>query len=509
MEHKDFTTYYPSVAAILLVLFFLSSRFLDVERFPNEPPYITSSIPYFGHAIGLFLNKIPYYNKVNAKYNYPAFTLAMPAGKVYVVSSPDVAREVQRHSKTLSFPWIEAIFGVSVAGLSKEGAALVFNNVQGEGGEHGIFFDGLKLMINILKPGVALDEMNKTMLESVSDTMSEFDEGPISEDIDLWAWIKHMMILAATDAIYGPGNPFKDPQLEKDMWHISDNVSSLLIGILPMVFARKSHLVHRRVTQAFENFYRHGKEETSSTMTQGRYNDTKGTMSLNDIARLDVAQGITVFSNTVPSGFWTLYHVLSKPDVLSLVRSEAMKHLHTEEFNGKIQRMLDVKGIRSSTILESVLKESLRHQALEMGTRMVVEDVVIGGANPFLLKKDCFVMLPNQPMHFNEKAWGPNVREFDPLRFTKSGGSHQGVAFRGFGGGANLCGGRFFASTEILFIVSMCALRYDMKPVGGIWNNPSPDHNVMSSVVTPPLKKTIVRMKSRKGIEDGNWGFRL
>lgn len=39
-------------------------RSLRTERLESEPPYIPPNFPYFSHAIGLFLNKIPYYDQI-------------------------------------------------------------------------------------------------------------------------------------------------------------------------------------------------------------------------------------------------------------------------------------------------------------------------------------------------------------------------------------------------------------------------------------------------------------
>ena len=142
----------------------------------------------------------------------------MPAGKVYAVVSPDLVREVQRHPKSLSFPWVEAIFGTRLAGLSDKGSKLLLSNVQGENGEHGMFVDGLKSLIKILKPGPALDELNATMLKSVSNTLNGVHEKEHDVEMDLWAWVKHLMILATTDATYGPQNPYQNPVLEQAIW---------------------------------------------------------------------------------------------------------------------------------------------------------------------------------------------------------------------------------------------------------------------------------------------------
>ena len=47
-----------------LVLFYFLCRKLQVPRYRNEPPYIPSPVPVFGHVIGLFLHKMAYYRTV-------------------------------------------------------------------------------------------------------------------------------------------------------------------------------------------------------------------------------------------------------------------------------------------------------------------------------------------------------------------------------------------------------------------------------------------------------------
>lgn len=64
--------------------------------------------------------------------------------------------------------------------------------------------------------------------------------------------------------------------------------------------------------------------------------------------------------------------------------------------------------------------------------------------------------------------------EFYHKRFVKEPKiKHDPVAFRAFGGGATLCPGRHFASTEILAFASIILLRFDIKPVTGSWDTGS------------------------------------
>lgn len=75
------------------------------------------------------------------------------------------------------------------------------------------------------------------------------------------------------------------------------------------------------------------------------------------------------------------------------------------------------------------------------------------------------VLIPSIVQHSSLPAWGDNVHEFYHKRFVKPT-KHNPVAFRAFGGGATLCPGRHFASTEILAFASLILLRFDVKPAG-------------------------------------------
>lgn len=81
------------------------------------------------------------------------------------------------------------------------------------------------------------------------------------------------------------------------------------------------------------------------------------------------------------------------------------------------------------------------------------------------------VLIPSTVQHSSSSAWGEDVDVFNHKRFVKETGrkKHNPVAFRAFGGGVTLCPGRHFASTEILAFASVILLRFDIKPVNGVW----------------------------------------
>ena len=139
------------------------------------------------------------------------------------------------------------------------------------------------------------------------------------------------------------------------------------------------------------------------------------------------------------------------------------------------------------------------------GTRIVVEDTILD--NRYLLKKDSFVFTPSRSYHSDPAIWGPTIDDFDAHRLidtkTPSG------AFQPFGGGANLCPGRFFAIGGILAMSAKSALRYDMKPNSGTWVHPGVDGSDITLLVHPPKVKVMLTAAPRDGWKDDRWGFKI
>jgi len=136
----------------------------------------------------------------------------------------------------------------------------------------------------------------------------------------------------------------------------------------------------------------------------------------------------------------------------------------------------------------------------------------------YLLKKNNLVEMPAHVLHSDPSLWGPTFAEFDPLRFlpqnrksTKEHKKHHPEAFRPFGGGKNLCPGRHFAATEVLALVVMMAMRYDLRPTTALenWTRPESHKSSIAAVVREPDTDIDVEVTLRKGFEHGNWAFRL
>ncbi|KAI3401439.1 hypothetical protein diail_10873 [Diaporthe ilicicola] len=104
--------------------------------------------------------------------------------------------------------------------------------------------------------------------------------------------------------------------------------------------------------------------------------------------------------------------------------------------------------------------------------------------------------MPNAVIHSDPTLWGPSVGQFNHrgfLKGAKNGESrYPAAAFRGFGGGHVLCPGRHFATTEVLALLALLLVRFDIQPPEGKWIEPEKD-NVMDKAC--PLPKRDVRIE--------------
>lgn len=299
--------------------------------------------------------------------------------------------------------------------------------------------------------------------------------------------------------------PLLDDSID-DRRDFNSNIMSLLVGFLPSLIARKGYMGRKILVDAFEEYFSTLSHRTGSMLIQRRHEDMERYgITFEDQARVECVNTVAMLGNTAPTAFWTLYHVLSNPTILERVRAEAEKLVTTEVQDGAVVRTVDLTKAREIPLLLSIIRESLRYNCAGTASRIVLEDVLLEGR--YLLKKDTLLIMPMQLYHANESIWGPTVGDFDAERFSSSERNFHPGAFRGFGGGVHLCPGRFMAKNEILAVLVMFVLRYDVRPLAGHWAPIKADQGNMSDAVAPPLEKAPVDVFARRGWEGGRWQF--
>lgn len=149
------------------------------------------------------------------KYDLPIYTLHVPGTRLYVINSVSLIPHVQKHFKTLAFPPIEAMAAKNICGSSKVANDILDTNVNGDDGPWGYSITHYPAVRVPLLPGPGLDAMNRVMAQKVAASI----DGMSKEiHVKLFKFISHEITLATTDSVYGPQNPFRDPEVEHSFW---------------------------------------------------------------------------------------------------------------------------------------------------------------------------------------------------------------------------------------------------------------------------------------------------
>ncbi|PQE14176.1 cytochrome P450 protein [Rutstroemia sp. NJR-2017a BVV2] len=394
------------------------------------------------------------------KTHLPILTLALPGMKIYIINSLSLIQSVQKQPRTLAFHPIEAKFANRVCGVSPEAHEICMNNVNGEDGNFGLIMDTHAALRDGLLPGAGLDQMNRAMIQNVASSL---------------------------DSLIPSGD--KVVQIARD-----------------------------RIAQAFEEYFHTGGLEGASVLMHNRYEvGTRNGVPVADIARYEVSSVIAILVNTAPAAFWLMYFVYADTKLLEDIRKEVSTIVEVrQDSNGETIRSLDITNLKTScSLLLSAFQETLRHRSMGTSVREVMTDTILDGK--WLLKKNSMIQMPSRVIHLDSDIWGNDVHEFKAGRFLTGTGKEKSkdqkranpAAFRAFGGGSTLCPGRHFATNEILAIVSMFVMRFDMKPVSGQWKLPKTDNTNVATVIMEPDTDIEVIASARKGFEDGKWAFSL
>ena len=295
-----------------------------------------------------------------------------------------------------------------------------------------------------------------------------------------------------------------------------NNLTRVLINILPAMTARKGHKGRAICFEAFENYFQNKHHERGSSLVRARHEaSNRYAVSIKDIAHFEVGGILAILDNTMPTAFWMLYYIFSSPSILAELRSELGDILHTNvDSKGLASRAINVTGIKEHCpFLVSLFHETLRHRSCGVSTREVLQETTL--SDKYLLKAGSVIQMPSRVIHFDPTVWGPTYGEFDAKRFMRRdlhGPKDPKIpsgAFQAFGGGTTLCPGRYFARTEVMCTVAMFVMRFEMEPLGGEWCMPPPKGGNIAAAVVFPGADIKVNVKAREGYEDGSWAFQL
>lgn len=289
-------------------------------------------------------------------------------------------------------------------------------------------------------------------------------------------------------------------------------MNTLLPNVLQWLTARKAWKGREKVTRASYAYYKkHGIEE-ASPLTQMRYNKAMNRgMSLEDFSKLEAPALLAFLSSTVPAAFWVIFELFSKPECLAEFRSEIELNALTISDDGT--HTINVTDLKDHCpFVLSFFQEVLRWRTGTITLRHIIDDTMLG--DKYLLKKGAMASIPASAIGKRADVWGESAGVFDLRRFLKADPSNpeskeprRTGGLTVFGIAPVICPGRHFASSEIISVAAMMALRYDIDPAGSIWKAPSINKMAISSNMSPVKSKFPVNIKLRKEYEETKWMF--
>ncbi|KAK3291996.1 cytochrome P450 [Chaetomium fimeti] len=516
------------VTIALYLLGRLLTSLLTLPHDPREPPLIHPKIPFIGHIIGLLRHGTKYYSMMAKTTPHPIFTLPVPNGRMYIVTSPTLIASCDRRAKPISFAPYVVEFGRRILAGSPHAVALLSEDLLEErtnrGGGGNLRTQTMAAMHRAQVPGGELDGMVRVVLRCVGGVVDGVvaGDGGVGFEGGLFEWVRGFVTVAGTDAVYGAEtNPFRERGAADGVVccrAVDRDFAMLGLMVLPDILAPRGSRGRKRFFRAFREYYAAGGLETASYLIKARYEaNKKYGVSDEDIARFDLGVCTALLVNTVPAVGWTLCHAFSDRALLAKLRQgiEAVVFPPGRPQIATSTRLLvDIKRIAEAVpLLESFVREVLRVESNSASARFVLQDTVLddGAGNSYLVKKDSFLGMPSAPVHANEAVWGPTAHTFDPTRFLPERQKERKIpasAWRTFGGGNALCPGRHLALREIMSILVVMLLRCDVEPCEekGRWKLPAKRHHISTSILTP-VDDIRVRIRPRKEFKKVKWEF--
>ena len=481
---------------------------------PREPRRITPKIPVpvVGHILGVLRYGFNYYSLLSETTDAEIYSLGALNFKIYITKTTRLTQLVQK-SKSLSFtPFLK----VPADAVSSEAHALFDGPLLDK------FSLGTK---EALAPGPHLDAQNLRMGEQLLVHVTDLTK---QEEINLFEWAKHAIVQATAVGLYGAAHPFLNREVEDALWVWEEGRPNQMLGIDPL---RRVRNARGRVFDAFRAYFSRERLPDDVSYLVARRSELlrEGGIAEDDIYKMQATLSNAAYPNTVPTLFWTVYEIYSRPGLLEEIRDELLRKAVTrssppssspssdpsnETTKGVAEYTLDIAALQTECLLLlSVYQETQRTRHSQVAWRMVTEDTTLDDGR-WRLKKGNYLQMPVRPVHESQAIWGPGATEFDPYRFVpKTGGGGGGgriapSTFLAWGSAPHLCPARQFASTEILIAAALLILRTHLTPLGGNkgWESRPA---VKSGTPTLPRPKRDVRLRVTLRDEAGDAEWRV
>ncbi|KAL0934528.1 uncharacterized protein CTRU02_211327 [Colletotrichum truncatum] len=504
---------YASFAG-LFTLFMIVNRFASPKIEDGEPPTLKPTIPFIGHLLGMLRNPT-HYMKILQKKNMPIATLPILNGKLYTVWDPLLVQAVFKN-KNLSMEPFSLEFSQRELGFGNDFLKLLQTTTM--------VHDTFEAMHQAMT-STNVRRMNANALGYISGALDEIRIDKPLEVSNSYLWVRNLMTLATTQALYGPDNPFrKDDSLLQEIWTFDEGLAWLMFGVATTVTARRCYQARTRLQAVLNKYYEHNKHlhADAAQITKNRAAALrKHGIPENKTGDIEIVLLHVAVTNTIPALFWFMTQVFTHPELVSLLREEVGPIAQRANNNVTI----DISELdETCPLLVSCYRESMRLCNKGLSHRRVLEDTTIsdGNGRSYLLKKGCNVEMSQEVCHSLERAWGPDWGTFMPDRFVESKPNKlhdeaeklRKAAFVPFGGGKHLCPGRNFAFAETMGLMVSLVLGFNVtlldKEMRPTTEPVKMDRCTLISSIVRPVgngEGLGVKIERREGWEEVKWHY--
>ncbi|KAJ0164669.1 7-alpha-hydroxycholest-4-en-3-one 12-alpha-hydroxylase [Colletotrichum tanaceti] len=508
-DSSTMTTGTLATAALVMIPLLLVLKKLLFPTFdPREPPVLRPRMPFFGHVVSLVRESGSFYARLYKESSMPICTLPMLHGKMYVANSPSLIAAAMRHAD-ISFEPFQIEATSAVLGLPPHHKAKFLRP--------GVLHRVETTMASNLRLD-PLRRMNFAALQHMAGNLNAIDAASALRLSDGFDWIKGVLSMATTTALYGKENMWDAENLE-DLWTFEKGIGSLMLKVAPNLVAPQAIAARKRMNELLRPFYRARDDENPDVakilQDRAAFFRELG-MPSEDLPLIEFLIPFAAILNTAPNLYWTFAQVFSEPARVERIRREVLPLAAVTETadddRGRVAT-IDARALEPAAcpFLHACFREVLRLYSAQIGNRRIVEDATLEDADGrrYLLKKGAIMQWSASVTHFMPEVWGPDAALFRPERFLDVD-PRQEKRRRGamipFGGGRHLCPGRYFAQTETLGFVSALALGYDVAGVTA----PAAEYAPLGGATKRPVRGAAVddiSISRRKGWEDVTWEF--
>ncbi|KAK7180329.1 hypothetical protein DPSP01_012005 [Paraphaeosphaeria sporulosa] len=456
----------------------------DVRREPDgegeyptarSPPLIPYAIPKLGSTVGFSnqtVGKFWTWLRVQAeRYGQGAFSIVLAGQRTHLIYSEDGLAAVFR-SRHLSRAVLDRQLAVNVLGMSKEDSFKAFPDRTNE--KEKITTE--RLHSDHLLSSAAVNTLTEKFIETFQAQLDADASLTDGLDINLYDWLWQLVFRASTTALCGSTLLEMYPDFDVDYRIWEDNLLGLLFGT-PRLFARQAYRARDACVEKMERWlqagYQHPVREgedpswtpdTGARIMHRRHDLYKQReLSIHGQAGWDLIFLAGILSNATPAAGWLLLHILS-PTSAPDFRQRIMQELESCK---RSDGYIDIPALTRLPLLNSAFHEVLRLYVDLLVVRQVDSSVALGTHH---VRKGEQIMAPTWMTHRNPVFFArPEV--FNPERFTTTNSvtgelsysaTGLGTNYFPFGGGHYMCPGRVFAKQEVLGIIAVLLLNFDI-----------------------------------------------